>query len=70
MARVADLVTPDKDAELWHPIIGRVSWKDTHNVYARYLTHSIGPEKGRLLYPDWEVLTNDRWELYTNQDAE
>jgi hypothetical protein len=70
MARVVELVDPEVDAQLWHPIIGRVSWTDPDNVGARYLNHTIGPEKGEMLYPDWSVLADEDWSLYTDQDRE
>lgn len=65
MAKIVELVNENCDTELWHPEIGRVTWSDRHNVFVRYLTHTEGPDEGKLLYTDWEVLNGDRWELYT-----
>ncbi len=62
MPRVSDLVRPDYNSRLSHPVVGYVNWKPEYpGSPARILVWANGPEKGKPLVVDETVLFCDRW---------
>jgi hypothetical protein len=67
--RIAELVTPDRDALLDHPVCGFVRWApEFPGSGSRFLTWATGPERGRPLVVDDTVLFCDQWSR-TNAEA-
>jgi hypothetical protein len=65
--RVIELVKPDEDALLHHPICGFVRWKPEWDGNGRRLAWACGPEKDEPLVVDDTVLFCDQWEITTEQ---
>ena len=65
--RLCDLLEDEKEALLYHEIVGRVNWGEI-----------LGPGSGFILYfpvtnepllADAAVLFDDTWELWNREDA-
>lgn len=70
MARVIDLINPDENRLLRHPICGWVAWAATYPGSSRCLSWVIGPDKGKWLIVDDTVLFDERWSVSTFEEME
>jgi hypothetical protein len=60
--KLADLIVPDIPCELYHPTIGRVSWRND-DTDGWGLFFADGPEEGEFLVADETIVLGKDWEL-------
>lgn len=76
MAKLANILNKDKDALLFHPVVGFVRWakQDSKDRWiggmVRTLFWATGPEKDQTLIVDDTVLWCDQWKMATEEQLQ
>jgi hypothetical protein len=65
LSKIYELLSWDVSCDLWHPVIGRASWRERSPGEGRIIVFSEGPEQGNPLVVDVSILFDDTWILLT-----